>query len=156
MISVQTAADMREAVLSVFDSSDIVIKTAAVADFTPKSVSDHKMKKKDGSLVIELKRTGDILKSLAGKTAADISRVRSRNTRRRALCTKKLDTKNLDMIVANNVKTAGAGFGADTNLVTFFFKDGRRRELPIMSKFDVSLEIFREIVAFSEQSVERS
>lgn len=60
------------------------------------------------------------------------------------------------MIVANNVKTAGAGFGADTNLVTFFFKDGRRRELPIMSKFDVSLEIFREIVAFSEQSVERS
>ncbi|MCY8837906.1 bifunctional phosphopantothenoylcysteine decarboxylase/phosphopantothenate--cysteine ligase CoaBC [Bacillus atrophaeus] len=157
LISVQTAADMREAVLSVFDSSDIVIKTAAVADFTPTSVSDHKMKKKDGSLVIELKRTGDILKELGRKKQRQILVGFAAETQDvEHYARKKLDTKNLDMIVANNVKTAGAGFGADTNLVTFFFKDGRRRELPILSKFDVSLEIFREIVAFSEQSVERS
>lgn len=64
--------------------------------------------------------------------------------------------QNLDMIVANDVKANGAGFGADTNIVTIFFRDGHKRELPIMSKLDVSFEILQEIAALSKQTGERT
>ncbi|MDO8224932.1 phosphopantothenoylcysteine decarboxylase [Bacillus licheniformis] len=156
-IPVQSAADMREAVLSVYDSSDIVIKTAAVADFTPKTVFDHKMKKQDGGMTLELNRTADILKELGEKKNGQILVGFAAETQDvEHYARKKLAAKNLDMIVANDVKANGAGFGADTNIVTIFFKEGQKRELPIMSKLDVSFEILEEIAALSTQTGERS
>ncbi|OBA08649.1 phosphopantothenoylcysteine decarboxylase [Bacillus subtilis] len=156
-IPVQSAADMREAVLSVYDSSDIVIKTAAVADFTPKTVFDHKMKKQDGGMTLELNRTVDILKELGEKKIGQILVGFAAETQDvEHYARKKLAAKNLDMIVANDVKANGAGFGADTNIVTIFFKDGQKRELPIMSKLDVSFEILQEIAALSTQTGECS
>lgn len=156
-ITVQSAADMREAVLSVYDASDIVIKTAAVADFTPKTVFDHKMKKQDGGMTLELKRTVDILKELGEKKKEQILVGFAAETQDiEHYARKKLASKNLDLIVANDVKANGAGFGADTNIVTIFFKDGHKRELPIMSKLDVSFEILQEIAALSKQTGERS
>ncbi|MGF9981146.1 bifunctional phosphopantothenoylcysteine decarboxylase/phosphopantothenate--cysteine ligase CoaBC [Bacillus subtilis] len=156
-ITVQSAADMREAVLSVYDASDIVIKTAAVADFTPKTVFDHKMKKQDGGMTLELKRTVDILKELGEKKKEQILVGFAAETQDiEHYARKKLAAKNLDLIVANDVKANGAGFGADTNIVTIFFKDGHKRELPIMSKLDVSFEILQEIAALSKQTGERS
>ncbi|CAI6270848.1 bifunctional phosphopantothenoylcysteine decarboxylase/phosphopantothenate--cysteine ligase CoaBC [Bacillus subtilis] len=156
-ITVQSAADMREAVLSVYDASDIVIKTAAVADFTPKTVFDHKMKKQEGGMTLELKRTVDILKELGEKKKEQILVGFAAETQDiEHYARKKLAAKNLDLIVANDVKANGAGFGADTNIVTIFFKDGHKRELPIMSKLDVSFEILQEIAALSKQTGERS
>ncbi|MEC1421204.1 bifunctional phosphopantothenoylcysteine decarboxylase/phosphopantothenate--cysteine ligase CoaBC [Bacillus subtilis] len=156
-ITVQSAADMREAVLSVYDASDIVIKTAAVADFTPKTVFDHKMKKQDGGMTLELKRTVDILKELGEKKKEQILVGFAAETQDiEHYARKKLAAKNLDLIVANDVKANGAGFGADTNIVTIFFKDGHKRELPIMSKLDVSFEILQEIATLSKQTGERS
>ncbi|MEC2064676.1 bifunctional phosphopantothenoylcysteine decarboxylase/phosphopantothenate--cysteine ligase CoaBC [Bacillus inaquosorum] len=155
-IPVQSAADMREAVLSVYDASDIVIKTAAVADFTPKTVFDHKMKKQDGGMTLELKRTVDILKELGEKKREQLLVGFAAETQDvEHYARKKLAAKNLDMIVANDVKANGAGFGADTNIVTIFFKDGRKRELPMMSKLDVSFEILQEIAALLTQTGER-
>ncbi|MGQ8966037.1 bifunctional phosphopantothenoylcysteine decarboxylase/phosphopantothenate--cysteine ligase CoaBC [Bacillus subtilis] len=156
-IPVQSAVDMREAVLSVYDASDIVIKTAAVADFTPKTVFDHKMKKQDGGMTLELKRTVDILKELGEKKKEQILVGFAAETQDiEHYARKKLAAKNLDLIVANDVKANGAGFGADTNIVTIFFKDGHKRELPIMSKLDVSFEILQEIADLSKQTGERS
>ncbi|MCY7975078.1 bifunctional phosphopantothenoylcysteine decarboxylase/phosphopantothenate--cysteine ligase CoaBC [Bacillus inaquosorum] len=155
-IPVQSAADMREAVLSVYDASDIVIKTAAVADFTPKTVFDHKMKKQDGGMTLELKRTVDILKELGEKKQEQLLVGFAAETQDvEHYARKKLVAKNLDMIVANDVKANGAGFGAETNIVTIFFKDGRKRELPMMSKLDVSFEILQEIAALLTQTGER-
>nr|WGD76932.1 bifunctional phosphopantothenoylcysteine decarboxylase/phosphopantothenate--cysteine ligase CoaBC [Bacillus subtilis] len=156
-IPVQSVADMREAVLSVYDASDIVIKTVAVADFTPKTVFDHKMKKQDGGMTLELKRTVDILKELGEKKKEQILVGFAAETQDiEHYARKKLAAKNLDLIVANDVKANGAGFGADTNIVTIFFKDGHKRELPIMSKLDVSFEILQEIADLSKQTGERS
>lgn len=156
-IPVQSVMDMREAVLSVYDASDIVIKTGAVADFTPKTVFDHKMKKQDGGMTLELKRTVDILKELGEKKKEQILVGFAAETQDiEHYARKKLAAKNLDLIVANDVKANGAGFGADTNIVTIFFKDGHKRELPIMSKLDVSFEILQEIADLSKQTGERS
>ncbi|AVM08749.1 bifunctional phosphopantothenoylcysteine decarboxylase/phosphopantothenate--cysteine ligase CoaBC [Bacillus velezensis] len=151
-LPVQSAADMREAVLSVFDSCDMVIKTAAVADFTPAAVSDHKMKKKDGSLVIEFNRTVDILKELGERKTHQLLvgfAAETQDVERYAR--RKLEQKNLDMIVANDVKAEGAGFGTDTNVVTFYFRDGRKRELALMSKLDVSFEMLKEMTALKAE-----
>ncbi|MEL4010092.1 bifunctional phosphopantothenoylcysteine decarboxylase/phosphopantothenate--cysteine ligase CoaBC [Bacillus velezensis] len=151
-LPVQSAADMREAVLSVFDSCDMVIKTAAVADFTPAAVSDHKMKKKDGSLVIEFNRTTDILKELGERKTHQLLvgfAAETQDVERYAR--RKLEQKNLDMIVANDVKAEGAGFGTDTNVVTFYFRDGRKRELALMSKLDVSFEMLKEMTALKTE-----
>lgn len=155
-LPVQSAADMREAVLSVFDSCDMVIKTAAVADFTPASVSDQKMKKKDGSLMIEFNRTADILKELGERKTHQLLvgfAAETQDVERYAR--NKLEKKNLDMIVANDVKAEGAGFGTDTNLVTFYFRDGRKRELALMSKLDVSFELLKEMTALKDEGQKR-
>ncbi|MBT2573410.1 bifunctional phosphopantothenoylcysteine decarboxylase/phosphopantothenate--cysteine ligase CoaBC [Bacillus sp. ISL-51] len=155
-LPVQSAADMREAVLSEFDSCDMVIKTAAVADFTPASVSDQKMKKKDGSLTMEFNRTADILKELGERKTHQLLvgfAAETQDVERYAR--NKLEKKNLDMIVANDVKAEGAGFGTDTNLVTFYFRDGRKRELAVMSKLDVSFELLKEMTALKEEGQKR-
>ncbi|MGX1193994.1 bifunctional phosphopantothenoylcysteine decarboxylase/phosphopantothenate--cysteine ligase CoaBC [Metabacillus sp. SLBN-84] len=146
-VNVETAEDMFQETVKRFSESDIVIKSAAVADYRPRLVSDQKMKKQDGDLVIEFERTKDILKELGERKdhqilvgfAAETDHVEDYALR-------KLEKKNLDMIVANNVNQDGAGFGTDTNIVTIFKRGGEKRELPVMSKEEVSKNILREII----------
>ena len=138
-VPVTSAADMYEAVTCISEEQDIIIKAAAVADYTSKYVSDEKMKKKDGELVIELERTQDIIKALGeNKKESQFLCGFSMETEHMLENSKaKLEKKKLDMIVANNLKVAGAGFGTDTNVVTLITKEAQK-ELPIMSKEEVS------------------
>jgi phosphopantothenoylcysteine decarboxylase / phosphopantothenate---cysteine ligase len=146
VVKVESAEEMYNAVLNVFDRSDVVIKTAAVADYRPKTAYDHKVKKKPGDTVLELERTKDILLELGERKqhqilvgfAAETDMVEE-------YARKKLSAKNADMIVANNVKAEGAGFGTDTNIVTLFKRNGASEELPLMSKKAVSKKIIEEI-----------
>lgn len=148
---VVSAADMYEAVMKYKDEADIIVKSAAVADYTPSNVSDEKMKKRDDDLSIELTRTKDILKKL-GQTKRDNQFIcgfamETQNLLENANA--KLVSKNVDMIVANSLKTEGAGFGTDTNVVTLIKKDDTI-ELPIMTKEEVAKRILDEaICAFS-------
>lgn len=146
VVKVTSAKDMFEAVTSRSDEMDVVIKSAAVADYRPKFVGTEKTKKKDGDMAIELERTDDILKFLGehkkpGQFLCGFS-METENMLENSRG--KLERKNLDMIVANNLKTAGAGFGTDTNVVTFIRKD-RETELDIMSKEEVAVRILDEI-----------
>lgn len=135
VVPVTSAQDMFEAVVAHFDESDFVFKAAAVADYTPAEYSDQKVKKKDGDLSIPLKRTQDILSYLgqrkrAGQIVCGFSMETQdmvKNSR------EKLQKKHLDMICANNLKVAGAGFGVDTNIITIITKSDTL-ELPILSK----------------------
>ena len=138
-VDVTTARQMFEAVKKLAPEQDIVIKAAAVADYRPAQVSSEKVKKSDAQLSIPLERTDDILQYLGdhrsgGQFLCGFSMETEHmleNSRR------KLEKKHLDMIVANNVKTEGAGFGTDTNVVTNLTKDGAM-ELPKMSKEEVA------------------
>ena len=149
-IDIKSAEDMYEEIMKISDSQDIIIKAAAVADYTPANYSDEKIKKKDGDLSIELSRTKDILKELGER--------KENNPKKQFICgfsmetenmednsKNKLAKKNADMIVANNVKVEGAGFGTDTNVVTIFTKDKKIR-LDKLSKTEVAEKIFDEIV----------
>ena len=149
-IDIKSAEDMYEEIMKISDSQDIIIKAAAVADYTPANYSDEKIKKKDGDLSIELSRTKDILKELGER--------KENNPKKQFICgfsmetenmeensKSKLAKKNADMIVANNVKVDGAGFGTDTNVVTIFTKDNEIR-LDKLSKTEVAEKIFDEIV----------
>ena len=149
-IHIETAKDMYEAVMEAANDSDIIIKAAAVADYTPLEVMDNKIKKSDGDMSIPLKRTDDIIGTL-GKIKLESGRKFflcgfSMETEHMLENSKaKLEKKNLDMIVANNVKVAGAGFGTDTNVVTVITKD-KAEELPIMSKEQVAHELLDRII----------
>ncbi|MBR1597507.1 MAG: bifunctional phosphopantothenoylcysteine decarboxylase/phosphopantothenate--cysteine ligase CoaBC [Lachnospiraceae bacterium] len=150
IIDVVSAADMFEAVKKEAEDADIIIKAAAVADYTPVSVSDEKMKKSDDDMSIPLKRTTDILKYLGehkkeGQVLCGFA-METKDLIENAR--KKLEGKNADLIVANNLKVAGAGFGTDTNVVTFIERDGVS-ELPILSKDEVAKEILDKLMAFS-------
>lgn len=147
MIPVQSAEDMFQAVTAVSDEQDIIIKAAAVADYTPETVAEEKIKKEDGSSSISLKRTKDILKYLGEhKRSSQFLCGFSMETENLIENSyKKLEKKNLDMIAANNLKVAGAGFGADTNVVTLISRDGTK-ELPKMSKEEVAAAILDEII----------
>lgn len=146
VIPIKSAEDMFEAVTSLSGQQDAIIKAAAVADYTPVTVSEEKVKKKEGDMSIPLKRTKDILKYLGehkreGQFLCGFSMETEHmleNSR------EKLRKKNVDMIVANNLKTAGAGFGTDTNVVTLITRD-QIRELPLMSKEEVAREILNRI-----------
>ena len=135
MVPVKSAQQMFEAVKEEAADADIVIMAAAVADYRPSEVYDQKVKKSDGEMSIALTRTQDILKYLG-----------ENRTTKTFLCgfsmetehviensRKKLEKKNLDMIVANNLKTAGAGFGTDTNVITIITKDSEQA-FDLMSK----------------------
>ncbi|MBY0144533.1 bifunctional phosphopantothenoylcysteine decarboxylase/phosphopantothenate--cysteine ligase CoaBC [Neobacillus niacini] len=151
LVRCESAEDMYHSVMEHFDSADIVIKTAAVADYRPKVSFDHKMKKQPGDKVIELERTKDILLELGTKKKNQILVGFAAETENvEEYATKKLNAKNADMIVANNVKSEGAGFGSDTNIVTIFKRDGSKIELPLMSKTEVAQKIIEEIAAFQE------
>ncbi len=141
-----SARDMYEAVTERFEAQDIVIMAAAVADYRPINTSDEKMKKKDNELTISLERTDDILKKLGEIRTHQFLCGFSMETENLVENSRnKLYKKNIDMIVANNLKTAGAGFGTDTNIVTIITPD-ELKELEIMSKDDVSEKIVNEIL----------
>lgn len=145
-VAVESAGEMYDAVLSNYENSDIVIMSAAVADYKPKDVSDEKVKKKDGELSLPLERTNDIL-AYVGAHKKDGLFVCGFSMETQDLIENskaKLEKKNADMIVANNLKVEGAGFGVDTNLVTLITKDGVK-ECEIMSKEDVAHTILTEI-----------
>lgn len=145
-VPVVSAQDMYDAVTSRFDNTDILIMAAAVADYRPENVSDNKIKKKDGDMSIPLERTADILGTIGPRKTYQFLCGFSMETQNMIEnSTAKLTKKNLDMIVANNVKVAGAGFGVDTNVVTIITADGAS-ELPMMSKDDVADAILDEIL----------
>lgn len=147
VIPVVSAADMAETVKAKASEQDIIIKTAAVADYRPMHPADEKVKKKDTDLAIELERTEDILSYLgANKRQGQFICGFSMETEKLLENSRaKLVKKNVDMIVANNLKVQGAGFGTDTNLVTLITKDGCK-ELELMSKDLVAKAILDEIV----------
>ena len=145
-VPVVTAKDMFEAVTGRSDEMDAVIKAAAVADYRPKFVNTEKTKKKDGDMAIELERTDDILKWLGEhkKDSQFLCGFSMETEHMLENSRAKLKKKNLDMIVANNLKVAGAGFGTDTNVVTMI-RGNKETELPIMSKEEVAGAILDEI-----------
>ncbi len=146
VVNITSAEEMFQAVVRDFDEQDIIIKAAAVADYRPKNPADEKVKKKDGELSIDLERTQDILAYLGDHKKEQFLCGFSMETENMIENSqKKLWKKNLDMIVANNLKQAGAGFGVDTNVVTMITKDGVR-EMDIMSKEDVAAAIVDEIL----------
>ena len=147
VVPVVTARDMYEAVTSVSQEQDIIIKAAAVADYRPASVSDEKIKKKDDDMSIALERTDDILKYLGehkpdGQFLCGFS-METENMIGNSRV--KLTRKNLDMVAANNVKMAGAGFQGDTNVLTLITQD-EEVSLPLMSKEDAAGKILAKIL----------
>lgn len=146
VVKVESAREMFEAVTAKSEEQDAIIKAAAVADYRPKFVNTEKTKKTDGDMAIELSRTDDILKWLGehkkeGQFLCGFSMETQNmleNSRR------KLEKKNLDMIVANNLKVAGAGFGTDTNVVTLITKE-KETQLEKMPKEEVAEHLLDEI-----------
>lgn len=145
-IDVTSAEEMYQAVEKEFDSQDIIVMAAAVADYRPEVVAENKIKKSDGQMSISLERTKDILGTFAHKKTKQFICGFSMETENMLENSKaKLKKKNLDMIVANNLKVAGAGFGTDTNIVTVITEESCE-ELPIMKKEEVAGAIFDRIL----------
>ena len=155
-VPVTSAKDMYDAVTSRSQDTDLIIKAAAVADYRPAHVSDEKVKKTDGDLSIPLERTDDILQHLGehkpkGQFLCGFSMETQdmlENSR------KKLEKKHLDMIVANNLKEAGAGFQTDTNVVTLITKE-KEILLPIMPKEDLAFVILDHILNYSSINISK-
>lgn len=143
---VTTAADMFQAVQELLPQTDILVKAAAVADYRPANVAEDKMKKSDTDLSIPLERTNDILGWVAQNRHPGLFVCGfSMETRDMVANSQaKLERKHLDMIVANNLKVDGAGFGTETNVVTFITKDAVE-ELPLMGKDQVAACLLDEI-----------
>ena len=146
VVPVRSAEDMFQAVTALSEAQDAIIKAAAVADYTPVTVSGEKVKKKEGDMSIPLRRTRDILGYLGehrreGQFLCGFSMETEHMIENSQ---EKLIRKHVDMIVANNLKVAGAGFGTDTNVVTLITRDGVQ-ELPIMSKDEVAHQILHRI-----------
>ena len=146
-VQVRSAGDMFEAMKARFLDNDIIIKAAAVADYTPASYNEEKTKKKDDDMSIPLTRTQDILKYMGenrreGQFYCGFS-METQNMLENSRV--KLDKKNIDMVVANNLKVAGSGFGTDTNVVTMISKE-EEIELELLTKEEVSHCILDEIL----------
>ncbi|MBU5341174.1 bifunctional phosphopantothenoylcysteine decarboxylase/phosphopantothenate--cysteine ligase CoaBC [Caldifermentibacillus hisashii] len=145
IIRVESAEEMYEAVLQYFDEADIVIKSAAVSDYRPKKILQQKMKKQSQELVIELERTVDILAELGKRKKAQFLIGFAAETNHvEEYAKQKLLSKNADMIVANNVMQEGAGFGTDTNIVTFYKANNEKKQFPKLTKHEVAYEILKE------------
>jgi phosphopantothenoylcysteine decarboxylase / phosphopantothenate---cysteine ligase len=145
-VQVESAEEMYQAVLEKYDTADVVIKTAAVADYRPKTTYESKVKKQEGDQNLELERTKDILMELGRRKQSQLLIGFAAETDQvHEYALSKLQKKNADMIVANDVKREGAGFGFDTNIVSIFKKDGSVVDLPLMSKYDVAKHLLTEI-----------
>ena len=146
VVRAESAAEMCAAVLEAAKTADIVVKAAAVADYRPKTVAAEKIKKHEGGMTIELERTTDILATLgaekpAGQFLCGFS-METENLLENAAG--KLKRKHLDMIVANSLRTQGAGFGVDTNVVTLL-TENETEELPLLTKDETADRILTKI-----------
>lgn len=147
VVNISSAKDMFEAVKVNFADADIIIKTAAVADYTPESTADEKIKKSDGSLSIQMKRTADILKWLGenkrdGQVLCGFS-METENMLENSRA--KLQKKNADLIAANSLRDEGSGFGTDTNHLVLIKRDGVT-DLPLLSKSDAADKLLDELL----------
>lgn len=146
-IKIESASSMREAVLAEYPSVDIVIKAAAVADYRVKNVSDHKIKKKDEELVLHLEKNPDILKELGElKQKQTLVGFAAETQKLIDYAKEKIQKKNLDMIIANDVSKPGAGFNTDTNIIKIITRDGNIEELPMASKDSLAGEILDRVM----------
>lgn len=150
---VESARDMRRLVLENFPESQIVIKAAAVADYRVKNVADHKIKKNDEELTLVLEKNPDILKELGQKKQKGQVLVGFAAETQNLIqyAQRKLEKKNLDMIVANDVSKPQAGFNVDTNLIKLLKRDGSIEELPLMSKKDLAYIILNHVMKIYRQ-----
>lgn len=148
-VDVETAAEMQRAVESEYSAADVVIMSAAVADFAPAQSHDRKIKREASggdTIQLELVKNPDILKTLGGKKTGQVLVGFALETHDELLhAEKKLKSKNLDMVVMNRAGQEGAGFGTDTNIVTLITADGKSEELPKLSKYDVAHELLNRI-----------
>lgn len=148
LVSVESAVDMYEAVLARFEAMDYVVKAAAVADYRPKEVMTEKLKKAEGNLMVEMVRNPDIAYELGQRKDQQVLigfAAETENVEANAL--KKLEKKNLDFIVANNVKAEDAGFGTDTNVITIYGKSGSVQAFDKASKAELSHKIWDCVMA---------
>lgn len=154
-IQVESTNEMLEACLAAYDGVDIVIKAAAVADYRPRDVADQKIKKKtDDALIVVMDKNPDILKTLGAKKTHQVLVGFAAETQNLlANAREKVVKKNLDMIVANDVTAAGAGFNSDTNIVKFLYANGDVCELEQMPKVDVANRILDEALRIRNERV---
>lgn len=147
VVPVESAQEMFEAVRDAAEEQDIIIKSAAVADYRPTTIAEDKIKKSDEEMSIPLERTTDIIKYLGEQKREGqfICGFSMETKDMLANSSKKLEKKKMDMIVANNVKEEGAGFATDTNKVVVITKDGMK-DLPLMSKEEVADALLSEIM----------
>jgi phosphopantothenoylcysteine decarboxylase / phosphopantothenate---cysteine ligase len=146
-ISVESAQQMHDAVLALFPETDIVIKAAAVADYRPEAAAGQKIKKASDTLTLVLVKNPDILAELGKrKTTQFLVGFAAETQDLLTHATEKLQRKNLDMLVANDITLSGAGFDADTNIVKILAKDGSIEELPQMSKAELGRVILDRIL----------
>lgn len=153
-IDVTTAAEMFDACVKVFPSSDAAILTAAVADFRPKKISERKIKKEEGGMSeVELEETQDILGSLGKmkKSGQVLAGFALETDNEAANAKAKLERKNLDFIVMNSLRDAGAGFGTDTNKITVFTRDGKTHNFDLKPKNEVAQDIADVLYTFLSQ-----
>lgn len=142
VININSAQEMAQEVINRFDTTDLVIKAAAVADYRPKKSAEQKIKKKEDDLIIELTRNPDILCELGKRKNQQVLVGFAAETDNLLANAKlKIEKKNLDLIVANDVLAPGAGFGCDTNIVKLITPDGKIEEYPLMSKEEVANKI---------------
>lgn len=148
LVSVESAVDMYEAVLARFEAMDYVVKAAAVADYRPKEVMTEKLKKAEGNLMVEMVRNPDIAYELGQRKDQQVLIGFAAETEHvEANALKKLEKKNLDFIVANNVKAEDAGFGTDTNVITIYGKSGSVQAFDKASKAELSHKIWDCVMA---------
>lgn len=151
-IDVTSAEEMYEAVIERYDNVDIVVKSAAVADYRPKEVYSDKVKKKDGELTLVMERTKDILAELGKKKQHQfLIGFAAESTNVEEFALQKLKKKNLDMIVANNVKKSGSGFATDTNEVIILNRNEQKKELPLLTKQEVARRLLLEALALMKE-----
>jgi phosphopantothenoylcysteine decarboxylase / phosphopantothenate---cysteine ligase len=151
VINVNTAQEMYDACITHFDASDITVMAAAVADYTPISVAVEKIKKKDDTLQIDLRKTKDILKSLGERKRSHQVlagfALETNNEKENAL--QKIKQKNADIIVLNSLRDKDAGFGKNTNKVTIFDKEGNEKSFGVKAKEQVAHDIVDFIIQYS-------
>jgi phosphopantothenoylcysteine decarboxylase/phosphopantothenate--cysteine ligase len=152
LVAVESAEEMRDAVLARAGECDVVIKAAAVADYRPRERAGDKVKKTGEEMTVPMVKNPDILRELGGRKrpgqilvgfAAETSSLEEH-------AAAKLAAKNLDLIVANDVSAPGAGFNVATNIVTLLFRDGRREKLPLLAKETVAGEILDRIATLRQ------
>lgn len=142
LVRVLSASDMRNAVLAGIEACDALVMAAAVCDMRPAVLSDLKIKKSEMAATLALERVPDILAEAALRKGSRIFVGFAAETGDpRAEAVRKLNEKNLDMIVGNDVSSSDSGFDSDNNRVCFFFRDGSSREFPLMPKTDVALRV---------------